>query len=210
MNSAVDEKEQVLAAVARWQYLPISRIREHESKCCQEAREWLTCMDSSFAASGGRTIAPYWIRDVYEWGPCRWPLTWCEVINMETVDCGVLAAIAVLLLKARGVICFPVQLVMQYSPQDIEQWRGRWQSERIAYDWTLGNMVYHEACAVTSDHNSVRIWDPTDCLWLDDSSVAGYSSVRAVRLVPEKDDGRPDVMLWGKHELANGLWVQLV
>src|SRR5574342_271092 len=83
--------------VARWKVQPPSQLVDHGHDCCRVARAWLVSLDyslDSVLASADRFRGPGWIRDRYPWGPSRWPLSWCEVVVAEQLDCGALTALA--------------------------------------------------------------------------------------------------------------------
>src|SRR5215467_8611841 len=81
-------------------------VLAHHGPCCDRARAWLIAMARSqdFACTDGLTFAaPRWIARRWVWGPTRWPIAWCEAVKAEKIDCGVFAAFAREIFRAKGV-----------------------------------------------------------------------------------------------------------
>src|SRR5829696_6133350 len=81
------------AALDRWRYSLSSAFLHHGKSCCTMAREWLFGTDHSQLNGQHRLMGPRWLRKRYEWGPSQWPMTWCQALEQESLDCGALAAL---------------------------------------------------------------------------------------------------------------------
>ena len=171
-----------------------------------EVRE---AMDCSPAAGACARSGPRWIRDHFQWGPCRWPIYWCDLPLLDTLDCGVFSVLAREAFSQRGVTSLPAQLIQQFSLQDAGHWRARWiRATGHPPDWVLDDLAYHEACAVVIEENACRIWDPTNNWWIDDAGLKGYETTLAVRIWTE-GYGAPGEFLWGTKPVRPGEWVRL-
>jgi hypothetical protein len=102
----------------------------------------------------------------------------------------------------------PVQLIQQFTSQDVSHWRARWIAAGLEPDWILGSLVYHEACGILLPGHRIRIWDPTDNLWLREGNP-GYSGTLAVRVVCPSPS-LPETLQWGRHDLRLNKWVKVV
>jgi hypothetical protein len=195
------------ALIERWKELRPTAILDHGKNCCRVVREWLSAMDRSLLVNASLFCAPRWIRERYEWGPSRWPLYWCEIVELNTLDCGALAALTREVLADRGVIAFAVQLVQQFSEQDVHHWRERWMTAGQSVDWIAGTCVYHEACAVIVYENRIRIWDPTNNFWIYPGQSPGYEATLAARVIATVSD--PSTLVWGNHQIALNRWMKI-
>lgn len=178
-----------------------SSISHHQAECCDSARSWFLAMSrAQWLGRGG----PVWIRRDFDWGPCRWPLHWCEAIEAKEFCCGAHAALSIEAFRARGVRAVPAQLVQRYERHNVPHWHERWTECGASPAWATEGLVYHEACAVIAD-DRVRIWNASASSWSSPESVLGYGSIAAVRI------GGPDisgeVVHWGRLELPLGEWV---
>lgn len=199
--------DEIDTLIRRYEKIQPSTILDHGKICCRLAREWLLAMDRSLLVNASLICAPRWIRERYEWGPSQWPLYWCEVVELKTLDCRALAALAREIFSDRGVITFPVQLVQQFSEQSVHHWREKWLGAGQSLDWITGTYVYHEACAVLVYENCIRIWDPTDNFWIYPNQSPGYGATFAVRVIAPVSDSK--ILFWGSHQIILNQWIRV-
>lgn len=202
--------ERIATAIERWKTQGPSYIADHEKKCCRAAKEWFLSMDHSLLPEGNLVSGPRWIRERYSWGPSEWPLHWCRAIESETLDCGGLAALAREVFVSRGIVSFPVQLIQQFSDQDTHQWHRTWMRGYRPANWIIGNLVYHEACAVIDQGNRIRIWDPTECWWIGSKQSVGYATTLAICVDVLSDSAPSAILTWGHHSLRPNFWTVIV
>lgn len=202
----VDNTE-INTLIERWKEIRPTAILDHGKDCCRMVREWLSAMDQALLVNASLFCAPRWIRERYEWGPSQWPLYWCEIVELNTLDCGALVALTREILADRGVITFAVQLVQQFSEQDVRHWRERWMRAGQSVDWIIGTRVYHEACAVIVYENCIRIWDPANNFWIYPDQSPGYGATLAARIVATASD--PSILVWGNHQIALNQWMRV-
>lgn len=192
-------------------YLPTpSTITDHGHPCCRGARAWLRGVDASNSYRDGRWHAPIWLRKQYEWGPVPWPIYWCSVPDMEKLDCGALAAVAVQLYRSRGQSAAHVQLALRYPHHAAEQWSRMWEREGLSASWITSEFCYHEACGVI-DGEQMLLWDPTENRWLDPplSPNDAFGSVMALKVVG-LGAALPAKLQWGGMWLPSGAWQSVV
>ena len=192
------------AALMRWRYSSPSLIAHHSKACCATAREWLFATDHSQLNGEHKLMGPRWVRTRYKWGPSQWPMTWCHAVEQDSLDCGALAAISSDIFTARGVDCYPVQLIQQYSQETTSHWSARWTTHPASTHWIQGALIYHEACAVQIRANEIRIWDPSAACWVNPKQFGGYGSTLALRLAT----GAVGVQRfsWAHHEITAKEW----
>ena len=186
-----------------------SRISDHGTSCCTNAKRWLRAFDRSAAFSDGNWRPPTWVRERYSWGPLRWPIAWCQIPDSEVLDCGGLAGIATEVFRMRRESASQIQLVLRYSPLVAAGWRVMWEHAGESGDWVRGGLCYHEATAVARA-GRVSIWDPTENRWIepDVATTASASGVVALNLAePAIWSGANTV--WGSTELHVGHWTVL-
>lgn len=193
------------AAVGRWQYSSPSVISHHGKACCTTAREWLFATDLSRLNGQHTLTGPRWIRQRYNWGPLQWPITWCKVVEQKVLDCGALAAMSKDVFHARGVAGYSVQLVQEYTDNITYHWSNQWSEHPASTHWIHGALIYHEACAVETGVDEIRMWDPSAACWVHPKQNGGYGSVRALRI---KGDGQISSRLlrWGTHRVRCDEW----
>ena len=182
-----------------------SSVLARHGACCDRARAWLAAMGRShdFAATDGLAYAaPRWLCERYTWGPTRWPLAWCEAVQSKTIDCGVFAAFALEIFRAKGVTAYPAQVLRTYAPESTTHWQHKWAGLPEAFNWIGASVVYHEVCVVQSGELA-RIYDPTDGVWLDPSIKRGHGGHIAIRAE------LPVALSWGSHKLVNGQWTRM-
>lgn len=186
-----------------------SAIGDHGQACCRDALAWLRGVDAVNSYRDGRWHPPTWLRKAYEWGPIPWPLHWCSVPEMERLDCGALAAVAVQLYRLRGQQAVRLQLALRYPPQVAEQWSRMWQREALSASWITGEFCYHEACGVLEGSRLI-IWDPTENRALDPpgSPNDGFGAVVAFRIA-ELTAG-VETLLWEGIPVRSGMWQSVV
>ncbi|MDQ3907397.1 MAG: hypothetical protein M3268_03535, partial [Acidobacteriota bacterium] len=155
------------AAVERWQHFPASTILHHGKMCCRIAREWIFSIDYAQLNGEHPQTGPRWIRHKYNWGPSRWPISWCEAVERKMLDCGALAAIAQEVFTARGVESYPAQFIQQYSEDSARHWQEKWGEEEASTHWLSDDLIYHEGCAVVVRVREIRIWDASAGWWVN-------------------------------------------
>lgn len=213
MSSAVDNQPvetyinpaEPIFEVPAWRYRPPSVLAHHGRLCCSVAREWLLSTDCSSLAGQSKFTGPRWIRAKYKWGPSHWPMTWCDAIKQEELDCGALAALTIEVFRARGVNCYPVQLIQQYDANTTSHWIRKWKEDEAHSDWIGHAMIYHEACAVEIVPSEIKVWDPSAGWWANQKQAGGYGSIRSIRVCAA--NGADDQLLvWGSHNLKLNEW----
>ena len=100
---------------AAWEDWVPSRISHHGRICCEVARRWISDADFSSLSGGDLLTGPHWLRNKFKWGPSGYPIHWCDAVRRETLDCGVLAALAHEVFSVRGVQSFRAQFVQRFS-----------------------------------------------------------------------------------------------
>lgn len=185
-----------------------SAIGCHGEGCCRDALAWLRGMDGASSYRDGRWLPPTWLREKYEWGPTAWPLHWCSVPEMERLDCGALAALAVQLYRLRGQSAARVQLALHYPSHVVEQWSRMWQREALSANWIVGELCYHEVCGVVEGVD-VLLWDPTENRWLDPplSPNDAFASVAALKVAEGVAGDR--TLHWGGIPISCGQWLSV-
>lgn len=182
-----------------------SRFTEHTRPCCAAAKAWLRMIDASNVLPHQPLTGPSWVRRKFRWGPSVWPLYFCEAIQSEELDCGALSCIARFCFERRGIIAYPVQLIESFSPEAIAHWKRRWPSD--AQNWLGDESVYHEVVGVLIDDSQIRIWDPTDSVWLLPDQPQGYGAALSIKV--ESNGDAADELRWGAHHLACDQWCRL-
>lgn len=189
----------------RWHdWLP-TEILHHGSGCCEIARRWVLAMDTSARKGGSEYSGPRWLRQLYEWGPTIYPAFWCEAVRESSIDCGIHAAIAFEVFSARGVKCYRMQIVQEFSPDATRQWRGLWEKELAGTDWLSGSMIYHE-CVARQKGTDIAVWDPSSGCWIERGTANGYGSIRAYKL---HSGGGAEALSWNGESVVSDQWAAL-
>ncbi len=187
-----------------------SRLRTHDARCCRLARAWFRAL--AVSASLQQPGPPAWIRQHWNWGPVEWPLNWCWIPELKTLDCGALAALARAAFEATGAKTVPVQLIERFDAAAVEHWRAAWMGNRTTPPWMWGELVYHEAVGVL-DGTRIAIWDPTDSDFVDRPTPGAYASAQAIRIDPPSvDEGNGNgshELFWHGLSLAPARWIRL-
>ncbi len=186
-------------------YLPeASVIQSHPEDCCRTARAWLIAMDCAGSFREGQWDPPLWLRELYEWGPTQWPLHICSLPEAKVLDCGALAATALLVMQSRGNIATSVQVALRYPLASCEQWALLWKHHSLDADWIADDICYHEVCGIVRN-GELELWDPTDNRWIEPPTQTkqAYGQVLALRVthVP----GYKSVT-WGHWSVSAGEW----
>lgn len=200
LEQAVDEP-----VYAPWSYFPYTDLVHHGCDCCRKAKAWLEAMDFSQLNNASIFTGPRWLLTQYAWGPSIYPMYWCEAVKKKTLDCGALGVLARACFNARGLTCFPLQLVQQYNLEATQHWASRWNEEKSSTHWLREYVMYHEGAAVLQDDNTLKLWDASSGWWLNPDVTTGYGGVRAVRIhtpAGTSVHGYP----WGKHTLRANEW----
>ena len=192
------------AALMQWRHSSPSLIAHHGKACCATAREWLFSTDHSQLNGEHKLMGPRWVRRKYKWGPSQWPMTWCHVVEQDSLDCGALAAISREVFTVRGVDCHSVQLIQQYSEETTSHWSAKWSTHPSSTHWIQGALIYHEACGVQVRADEIRIWDPSAACWVNPNQFGGYGSILALRLTT--DTVGVQRFSWGHHEITSKEW----
>jgi hypothetical protein len=189
------------AALERWRYSPSSVILHHGKSCCTIAREWLFRTDHSQLNGQHRLTGPRWLRKKYDWGPSQWPMTWCQALEQDSLDCGALTALTREIFVTRDVICHSVQLVQQYSEATTSHWSTKWADHPASTHWIHGALIYHEACGVEVGTDEIRIWDPSAGWWANPKQFGGFGSIVALRITT--NNGHLGLMRWGEQQIGS-------
>ncbi|MBI4285458.1 MAG: hypothetical protein HY670_06115 [Chloroflexi bacterium] len=192
------------AAVEYGDRIALSRLAHHGKPCCSQARAWFLMMDRFYHAYN--RALPVWIRLRYEWGPSRWPVYWCEAVESKKLDCGVLSALTIEALAARGVTALFCQLIQHFDSRSVAQWREVWSKAGSIPDWATGQFTYHEACAVIHE-DDVTIWDPTINAVVRPVTNTAYGAVIALRV--RAPGHEPASLSWGNVRVPVNEWVFL-
>jgi hypothetical protein len=198
---AVDTRDRT-----EWAQASVSTLVDHGA-CCAAARGWVIAMSRSldFAATDGLMFAaPRWLTQRWKWGPTRWPIAWCEAVDAKAIDCGVFAAFAREIFRAKGIEAFGGQVLRTCAEATTAHWRARWTSLPGAFNWIGERTVYHEVCVVRVGPAEARVYDPTDGIWLEPTAFRGHGAHVAIRAEI------PVALKWGPHTLVNGQWTELI
>jgi hypothetical protein len=202
----IDNAETMLNPVLeRWRASKPSRILHHGKACCSTAREWLFSMDHSELSGQHKLTGPRWLRKKYKWGPSCWPMTWCEAIDQKVLDCGALADLSRNIFDARGIRCYSVQLIQQYTEDTTTHWEKKWSDRLASTHWIQKEFIYHEACAVEINASEIRVWDPSAASWANPVQHGGYGAVVAIRLTVDSPYSIRELR-WGQHLIECGKW----
>lgn len=200
----------------KWLEHTASEITHHDGECCSQARSWLLGMAQSMENASlcdGGIRAPHWLSDRFEWGPSRWPIAWCELIEQDVIDCGVFAALVREIFHEQGVRAHPGQVVIQYSETCTHHWQQLWRNGAALlpdagstqpgefFPWVGKNLVYHEICVVEAQDGIARLYDSTWGNWYQPHLRDGFGAVVAVRTQCAGD------LLWGDRVLRSGEWM---
>ena len=196
------------AAMQHWQHFPASTISHHGGQCCQIAREWILSTDYSQLNAGHPLTGPRWLRLKYTWGPSTWPIYWCEAVERKTLDCGVLAALALEVFAARGVKSYPAQFIQQYTDDATRQWTKRWHDKNAPVYWIKEDLIYHEGCAVVVRDNEIRLWDPSAGWWVNPKQAGGYGGLLALRVFAAQVN-TPSELIWGTQRIRPNQWQKI-
>lgn len=187
----------------KWRDWEPSPVLHHGRQCCEIAREWLIALDFSEMNGSDPLTGPRWLSRRFQWGPCVYPLHWCQAARLNILDCGAHAAIAHELFSSRGVKSFRVQLVQRYSVPAANHWADKWLGSDASAQWIQDDLIYHEGCAVLTGPCEVKIWDASAGWWIDPRPSTGYGSLTALRITAIADS---NILSWGPHRLTPNTW----
>lgn len=191
----------------RWSdWLP-SVISHHGEMCCDVAREWLTAMDFSELNGAALTSGPRWLRARFKWGASSFPIHWCEAVERSTLDCGALAAFTHEIFMSRGVTSYRVQMVQRFSEDSARQWNQSWSESAEPLNWTDGELIYHEGCAIPLPRSGDRSGRISHLPAVKNHLNSNGNGHKAVGKVIEFEQHRPSEN--GSH-IANGQTCQAV
>ena len=183
-----------------WQ--DVSRPVDHGSSCCASARGWL----GAIHAAGGPTAALSglgWISEMYPWGPTQWPMSWCELVEQQKLDCGAHASVAREVARQGGVQLLGVQLLLWAGARDIAHWGSAWREGGVTPTWLFEGLYYHEAVGAAADGLVVLDTTRNARVLPDGGSTNG--SVAAIRV----SGADAEVVRWGPHDLTTDKWMVL-
>jgi hypothetical protein len=186
--------------------LPPTQIFSHRDEVCEAARRYLIGLDSLLAADSNPLEPPAWLRTRYKWGPVKYPVYWCQVVEADELDCGSLSAIAREVYESRGVIVTPVQMILEFPSYVVEHWAAAWQRKGLRADWIWGRYVYHEAVGVVCDERRMKVYDPIENAWIEPSGHVERGRVVAIRVVGSSTRG---YMYWEDVCIELGKWHRL-
>ena len=193
------------AGIANWERCPASTVSHHGEACCDIAREWIVGMDFSQLNTGNPLIGPRWLRKKFKWGPLKWPIHWCEVVQQETLDCGALAALSYELFRARGVRSFPAQFILEFNDVSTRHWSETWSAAGSCLSWISEGLIYHEGCAIAVLDNEIKLWDATATWWINPKQFGGYAGLLAVRVF-DIAVVTANTLIWGRHRIPANIW----
>jgi hypothetical protein len=194
----------------RWLEHPASAILHHDGQCCDEARSWFLAYARSMeigAMSEVRLNAPTWLSQLFTWGPSVWPISWCELVKEEVLDCGVFAALAREVFTAQGHSVHPAQVLLSYGEDCTRHWKDLWNmkeeeiEEGKVFPWIGERMVYHEICVLETEDGKARFYDSTWSAWLQPHQRVGHGALLAVR------SECPRILRWAGKTMSHGEWV---
>lgn len=195
-------------AGGQWEHFPASAILHHGKLCCRLAREWIFSTDYAQLNGENPLTGPRWLRQKYKWGPSKWPLSWCEAVELKTLDCGALAAISHEIFTARGVQSYAAQFVQRYSEASARHWQKKWDGDEIPTHWIGEDFIYHEGCAVLVRDNQIKFWDSTAGWWINPMQAGGYGSLLALRVFAPHLDAPADFN-WGTRRIVPNQWQRI-
>ena len=202
----------------RWVEHPSSVIIHHESACCEEARLWFLAYAKSMeigSLSQFRLKAPNWLMGLFEWGPSKWPISWCEVVREKVIDCGAFAALAREVFQAQGHEAHPAQALLSYNQACTEHWQDLWKAEPKkpgetssealgeAFPWIGDEIVYHEICVIELPDGTAQFYDSTFGQWYQPEARTGFGALLAIR------SECPRLLQWGDKAVSCGEWIDL-
>lgn len=185
---------------------PISEISHHRSRCCEDAHEWLVGTYASKArthAGSGWTSSLLALIEDFEWGPTQWPIHWCELMKVETIDCGVFSALARSILCRLGIPAYPAQVIHRKTEASVPHIRGIWKEAQSADDFFAGSSYsYHELCLIDPPESTMPILFDTSygIRFGNFSSNDIYDAVSALRVES------PRALKWYDIHLKDGNW----
>ena len=199
----------------KWLEHPTSSILHHDQICCDKARLWFLSMARSMEGSTSTQFnlrAPIWLTEQFEWGPSIWPISWCELVKEDVIDCGVFAALAREIFQAQGHNVYPAQALLSYDEHCTSHWKDLWKNRMPKkegqrpgeiFNWVGNKVVYHEVCVVEMPGYRAQIYDATFGSWYEPVSRTGFGALLAVRVEC------PRLLFWGNKTLSCGEWVNL-
>lgn len=184
---------------------PYSIVDDCGSNADHLVQLWVRGIDGAFRAEAGAQAPPVWIARRFKWGPHTWPVHWSQLPHMPHVDCGAMAALSTVVMQWRGVIAFPVQLVLRFTPECTQSWAALWSGTGTSIQWCGATHAYHEATGTVSMDRQIQIWDPLGRFWLPVRKCPGYEGIVGLR---SHHDPMFDVRVGGMH-LRPAVWYEL-
>ncbi|MEZ0393041.1 MAG: hypothetical protein ACAH59_12545 [Pseudobdellovibrionaceae bacterium] len=155
---------------------------------------------------------PTWLSQVFEWGPSVWPISWCQVFQEKTIDCGVFAALSREVFTAQGFEVHPAQALISYNQTCTDHWKDLWETglrnleshqSGDVFPWVGDQIVYHEICLLEMPEEKARIFDSTFGYWFEPQQRVGFGALLSIR------SECPRILEWGDKVLSYGEWVDL-
>jgi hypothetical protein len=212
IQSLIDNEEHF----QRWVEHPCSSIVHHDQACCEEARLWFLAYARSMevgALSRYQLKAPTWLSQLFTWGPSEWPISWCEVVKQEVIDCGVFAALAREIFAAQGLSAHPAQVLLSYNQTCTDHWKDLWKAgpkepkkekkSGETFPWIGNQIVYHELCVLEMPDGQAKVYDSTWGTWYEPRPRTGFGALLALRTEC------PRLLNWGGKTMSCGEWIDL-
>ena len=163
------------------EHQPVSTFLDHDAPCCRQARAWFSVMSRNADRQSAAEPAPVTRR--WQWGPCAWPLWWCQAVRAPELDCGGLAHLAHVSLQESGHHVVRIQLVQRIAAGRTEHWAARWSALPGMPTWIWDDLTYHETVGVLTG-SSLRLWDPVEHCWRSRTTPTELSRIVAIRVMP--------------------------
>lgn len=156
-----------------------SYIAFHDEPCCVEARQLILAALQQYPDVGSQLAA---IPATFRWGPTRWPVHWCELLEPEELvaDCGVHAQLAAELLWAAGVPFRRGRAAIRAGETSVAHWQATWAEGDASCAWLGDDVVHHEVVKVGD-----RWWDATEARWFTGPGAALVAGI----VVAVREDG---------------------
>lgn len=187
---------------------PSEILRHPKCDDCAAAYAWFTARAQLTQSAGSVTDAVSWLLEEFEWGPVVWPVHWCDILETEYADCGVMAAMSRYCLSRRGFVVFPAQAVLRVTNAEVSKWRHTWdENPGSASKWIISEtLVYHEIILLRDYADNYKAFDSTEMKFISEGDRR-TGGVIAIRLPPSA--GKSVAVVWSRRVLAPGCWVDL-
>jgi hypothetical protein len=244
-KSTVSERNQLIQGLidneehfVKWVEHSCSYILHHDERCCEEARLWFLAYARSMeidSLSQYTIKAPTWLSKRFT----QWPISWCQLVKEEVVDCGVFAALAREVFKAQGLEAHPAQALLSYNETCTNHWKDLWKrapkdkkKKRLENEKSnLFDLISRRSRdePVSTDEKKKREifpWIGTQIVYhelcvleMPDGTAKVYDSTWGNWYLPEARAGYgallairtecPRLLRWGDKLMACGEWIDL-